>query len=76
MEKKEVKFEESLSKLEKIVSELEEGEVDLDAAIDKYTEAMKLAKECSNKLKKAEENVNKIINENGKEEDFTIEKGE
>ena len=70
---KEEKFEEKLTELEKIVNELEKGDVDLDDAIDKYTKAMKLAKECSNKLKTAEENVNKILIENGKEEDFKVE---
>lgn len=73
MAKEEVKFEEKLNELEKMVLELEKGDVDLDDAIDKYTKAMKLAKECSDKLKKAEENVNKILTENGKEEDFTVE---
>ena len=70
---KEEKFEEKLTELEKIVNELEKGDVDLDDAIDKYTKAMKLAKECSDKLKTAEENVNKILTENGKEEDFKVE---
>ena len=67
------KFEDKLNELEKIVSELEKGDVDLDAAIEKYTTAMKLAKECSEKLKNAEENINKILTETGKEEDFTVE---
>ena len=44
----------------------------LDDAINKYTNAMKLAKECSDSLKSAEENVNKILTENG-EEDFKVE---
>ncbi len=70
---KEIKFEEKLNELEKMVNELEKGEIDLDDAIEKYTVAMKLAKECSDKLKNAEENVNKILTENGKEEDFTAE---
>lgn len=70
---KEEKFEEKLNELEKMVNELEKGDVDLDDAIDKYTKAMKLAKECSNKLKTAEENVNKVLTENGKEEDFKVE---
>lgn len=70
---KEEKFEEKLNELEKMVTELEKGDVDLDEAIDKYTKAMKLAKECSSKLKSAEENVNKILTENGKEEDFNVE---
>ena len=67
MEKEKTKFE------DKLVNELEQGEVSLDDAIDKYTKAMKLAKECSEKLKNAEENVNKILTENGKEEDFIVE---
>ena len=71
--KKEEKFEEQLSELEKIVLELEKGDVDLDDAIDKYTKAMMLAKECSLKLKNAEENVNKILMENGQEQDFNVE---
>lgn len=70
---KEEKFEEKLNVLEKMVNELESGNVDLDEAISKYTEAMKLAKECSDKLKNAEENVNKILMENGKEEDFNVQ---
>ena len=73
MSKDEMKFEEKLNELEKMVNELEKGDVDLDDAIDKYTKAMKLAKACSLKLKNAEENINKILTENGKEEDFTVE---
>ena len=73
MEKKEEKFEEKLERLEKMVNELESGDVDLDDAINKYTEAMKLAKECSDKLKNAEESVNKILTESGNEEEFTTE---
>lgn len=69
----EEKFETKLEELEKMVSELERGDVDLDDAIEKYTKAMKLAKECSQKLKTAEENINKILTENGKEEDFNVE---
>lgn len=72
-EKKEEKFEYKLNELEKMVSELERGDVSLDDAIEKYSTAMKLAKECSDKLKNAEENVNKILTESGKEEDFKVE---
>ena len=67
---KELSFEEKLNKLEEIVSELEQGNIDLDDAINKYTEAMKLAKECSKKLDDATKAVNKILNVDGKLEDF------
>lgn len=70
MEKKNVSFEEKLTNLEKIVSELEEGNIDLDDAINKYTEAMKIAKECSKKLDDATKAVNKILNQEGNLEDF------
>lgn len=70
---KEKKFEENLKELENLVKELENGEVDLDDAINKYTEAMHLAKECSSKLDSVTEQVNKILNENGNLEDFKRE---
>jgi len=69
---KEISFEEKIKKLESIVAELETGEVPLDDAINKYTEAMKLSKECSNKLVEVSEKVNKILNENGTLEDFEV----
>lgn len=71
---KEISFEESLEKLETIVKELENGSIELDKAIDQYTEAMKLVKACSEKLNSATEKVNKILNENGTLTDFEIEK--
>ncbi len=66
-------FEEALVKLEEIVHELEDGTTELDKAIDKYTEAMKLVKFCSDKLNTATEKVNKILTENGELIDFSTE---
>ncbi len=65
-------FEKSLEKLESIVHELESGNIELEAAIEKYTEAMKLVKFCSDKLNEATKKVNKILNENGELVDFEI----
>ena len=73
MANKEKTFEEKLNELEDIIKELENGNVDLDNAIKKYTEAMTIAKECSEKLENAEKAVNKILKENGKLEDFQTE---
>ncbi len=72
-EKKEESFEESLKRLEEIVKDLESGDVMLDDAVNQFTEAMKLSKVCNDKLKNAEENVNKILKDNGKLEDFKVE---
>ena len=65
-------FEEALSELEAIVKELESGNVNLDDAINKYSEAMKLVKVCEDKIKNAEDMVVKIVKDN-KVEDFEVQ---
>lgn len=71
--KEDFNFEDKIKLLEEIVKKLESGDVPLDEAIERYTKAMKLAKECSDKLNDVSEKVNKIMLENGKLEDFTVE---
>ena len=66
-------FEDALKELEVIVKELESGNVEIESAIDKYTEAMKLAKYCSEKLNSATEKVNKILTENKELAQFKVE---
>lgn len=73
MEKKEPKFEEKIAELEKIIDALENGNIDLDESIEKYTQAMKLVKECDEKLKSIEQQVNQIVSENGKLEPFELD---
>ena len=68
-----MKFEDKIKELEKIINDLENGEIDLEESIEKYTKAMNLVKECDEQLKTIEENVNKIVSENGKLENFDVE---
>ena len=49
-------FEENMKKLEEIATELEKGDLDLDTSVSKFEEGMKLSKECSEMLEKAENN--------------------
>ncbi len=63
-------FESALLKLEDIIRELESGEIDLEKSLDKYKEATSLVNFCSDKLKNAQETVNKILKEDGTFEDF------
>lgn len=72
-EEQELTFEENLEKLESIVKKLESGEVPLDNAIAEFTEAMKLAKLCDEKLKTAEEAITKLVNKDGTVTDFKVE---
>lgn len=67
-----IKYEDKVKKIESIISDLENGEIDLEDSITKYSEAMKLVKECDTQLKNVEEKVNKIVLENGEVKDFEI----
>lgn len=58
--KKEVKFEKALHRLEEIVEQLEEGEVDLDKSIEIFEEGSDLVKLCLQKLKSAGQKIKKI----------------
>ena len=69
---KELNFEENLEKLEELVRDLENGNVPLDDAINKYQEAMKIAKVCDEKLKNAEEAITKIVKDDDTVENFEV----
>jgi exodeoxyribonuclease VII small subunit len=62
----EMKFEEALKRLEKIVQDLEDGDLPLDEACEKYEEGIRLSKACSKKLEQAKKKVEILLkNEDG-----------
>ena len=58
-------FEQSLSRLEKIVDSLEQGEVPLENAISLYEEGIELSKQCMETLSKAELKIKKLTKDAG-----------
>ena len=54
-------FEDKMKKLEEIAGELEKGELNLDDSVSKFEEGMKLSKECSKMLEKAEKKITMLI---------------
>lgn len=60
------KFEECLDRLEKIVDELEKGDVSLDRALELFDEGMKLSGSCRKELEDAEGKVEILLKRNGK----------
>ena len=72
----ELKFEKALERLEKIVEELEAGEIPLEDALKKYEEGVKLSRVLSEKLGQAEKKIQiltKSLEGSSKREDFEFE---
>ena len=60
------KFEECLQRLEKIVQELERGEVSLEKSLTLFEEGMQLSSACRKELEQAEGKVEVLLKKNGK----------
>jgi len=64
MKEKELKFEEAMKKLEKIVEELENGNLGLDESLKKYEEGIVLSQFCTKKLNEAQKKVQVLSKKN------------
>lgn len=60
-------FEESMERLNEIVSELESNEKPLDETIKLFEEGLNLVKDCDAKLKQFESKVDELMKKNGEE---------
>lgn len=66
MAEKKLTFEQAMSRLEEIVSQLEAGDHTLESSLSLYEEGAKLMKQCNTILDKAEQKVRKLrVDENG-----------
>ena len=59
MQKK--KFEDALQELERITTDLEEGNLSLEESLDKFDNGMKLAEFCNRKLDEAQKRVDILM---------------
>ena len=64
-------FEDSIKELEKIVESLEKGDCGLAESLDLFEKGIKLSKECSDMLDKAEKRVSVLIG--GEKQDFNVD---
>jgi exodeoxyribonuclease VII small subunit len=58
-------FDQALGKLEQLVEEMEQGDLTLEAAMEKYAEGTRLSQLCQTQLAAAEKAVHKVIKESG-----------
>ena len=66
-------FEKSLQHLEKIVSQMESGELGLEESLAQFEEGIKLAKSCQDTLAGAELRVEQLIEKNGLQQTVPLE---
>ena len=60
-----VSFESSLDELEKVVKELESGDLPLDRSLDLFSRGMQLSESCRKQLEDAETRVEQLIRKQG-----------
>ena len=61
MAKEEIKYEEALNRLERIVKQMENDELDIDVMGEQLKQAQKLIKLCKDKLTKADNEIKRIL---------------
>ena len=61
-----VRFEDCLERLEKIVQELEKGEVPLEKSLTLFEEGMQLSATCRKQLEEAEGKIEILLKQNEK----------
>ncbi|KZX71330.1 exodeoxyribonuclease VII small subunit [Oleiphilus sp. HI0009] len=58
-------FEQSLAQLEAIVDKMEKGELSLEQSLEAFEEGVKLTRNCQQTLRKAEQRVHELLDDNG-----------
>ncbi len=68
-------FENKMQDLEKIVKDLEKGDLSLEESVKIFEKGMKISKECNEILEETEKRITILLNNNGEiqEKDFLYE---
>ena len=64
--KKNTSFEASLKRLETIVDEMENSQLDIDKAMKLFEEGISLVNQCSSKLDETKKKIEILVEKNGK----------
>ena len=68
-------FEDSLAELEKLVEQMEQGDIPLEESLKSFERGIKLTRTCQKSLQEAEQKVQILLEKNGQQtlEPFTDE---
>ena len=69
---KTINLDKSITDLEKLVDELESGDLPLEKAMKKFEEGIKLTRQCQAALKEAEQKVEILVQSAGGEETLEL----
>ncbi len=61
----ELPFEEALSRLERVVDRLEQGDLELEESLAAFEEGVRLSKRCVSQLDAAEQRIEILVREGG-----------
>lgn len=61
MTNKKMNFEKAMQQLERIVQELEQGDLSLEKALKKFEEGVKLSRYCSEQLEQTEKKISLLL---------------
>ena len=67
--KKKETYSQAMDRLEKIVSQIDNKELDIDMLAEKIKEANEIIKFCSDKLTKADQEIEKLLSEKQESEE-------
>ena len=67
--KKKETYSQAMERLEKIVSQIDNNELDIDILAEKIKEANEIIKFCSDKLAKADKEIEKLLSEKQESEE-------
>ena len=75
---KKIDFEASLSQLEKLVAQMEDGDLTLEQSLKAFEDGVKLTRVCQKALAEAEQKVQLLMEQNGElvTEPFDAKEGE
>lgn len=74
--KEDMKFEDAMGELEKIVESMQDGKLPLDESIRKFEEGVGLIRICQKRLEDAEGKINMLVRDsNGKVDEIPFEAG-
>ena len=65
-------FETALENLEQLVSSMESGDLSLEDSLKAFEKGIKLTRECQTALKKAQQKIQILINEEGRTDEIQL----